>query len=375
MKEVLVAGKKGKGEPASEKKGLRGKIKSDFPKHSLEEAMRVPRALYEANGGQPLPPTETAIALGMSPGSSDFRVLLSSSIKYGLSKGSFNSERVSMEPLALKILEPKNPEEARGALVEATLTPETFRAIYDYFRGKKLPEATFFQNTVVREFGVPREHAERCVSIFNANIEHVKLVRVASTGRWLSTELLPQPGADSAAEQAEDDEVSQEEQGVLPPELAARLGEPTPPPNAIFLGHGKSKRPLEQLKTLLDQYKIPYKIAVDEPNQFRPISQKVAETMKSCGAAILIFTADEELRDPNGEVVWRPSENVVYELGAASVLYGNRIIIFKEEGVTFPSNFRDIGYIGFDEDALSAKTNELFKELIAFSLIKVIVGS
>jgi hypothetical protein len=69
------------------------------------------------------------------------------------------------------------------------------------------------------------------------------------------------------------------------------------------------------------------------------------------------------------------SENVVYELGAASVLYGKRIIIFKEKDVHFPANFRDIGYIEFDRSALAAKTNELFKELIAFQLIKVTVGS
>ena len=38
----------------------RGKIKSDFPKHSLVEALRVPKALADKNGGQPLPPTETS---------------------------------------------------------------------------------------------------------------------------------------------------------------------------------------------------------------------------------------------------------------------------------------------------------------------------
>ena len=167
------------------------RVQSDFPKDTLEEALRVPRALYEANGGQPLPPTETAIALGMSPGSSDLRVILSSSIKYGLTRGSFNTDRVTMEPLAQKIVEPKSREEAHAALVEAALTPETFRLVYDYFRGKKLPEATFFQNTIVREFNVPREHAERCVAIFNSNMEQVNLVRVATTGQWLSTEFVP----------------------------------------------------------------------------------------------------------------------------------------------------------------------------------------
>src|SRR5438270_11961189 len=66
------------------KESMRGKVKSDFPKFTLEEALKVPKALEEANGGQPLPPTETAIAMQLSPGNADFRSLLSASLKYGL---------------------------------------------------------------------------------------------------------------------------------------------------------------------------------------------------------------------------------------------------------------------------------------------------
>lgn len=56
------------------------------------------------------------------------------------------------------------------------------------------------------------------------------------------------------------------------------------------------------------------------------------------------------------------------------MLYGSKIIIFKEDTVDFPANFRDIGYISFEKDALSSKVNELFRELISFGLIKVSVG-
>jgi predicted nucleotide-binding protein len=96
--------------------------------------------------------------------------------------------------------------------------------------------------------------------------------------------------------------------------------------------------------------------------------------MNECGAAIIIFTADEEFKDVNGQTIFRPSENAIFELGAASALYGSRVVIFKEAGVTFPTNFRDIGYIEFDKDRLDAKVSELFRELIAFKLITVSVA-
>jgi predicted nucleotide-binding protein len=144
--------------------------------------------------------------------------------------------------------------------------------------------------------------------------------------------------------------------------------------NAIFLGHGKNRVPLQQLEKFLSEYKIPHKVVVDEANEGRPISQKVADSMNACGAAIIIFTADEEFRDLNGQIIFRPSENAIFELGAASALYGSRVVIFKETGVTFPTNFRDIGYIEFDKDRLDAKVSELFRELIAFKLITVSVA-
>lgn len=96
--------------------------------------------------------------------------------------------------------------------------------------------------------------------------------------------------------------------------------------------------------------------------------------MRDCGAGILIFTADQEMRSPEGEVIWRPSENVVFELGAASVLY-NKIIIFKEVGVDFPSNFKDIGYISFEKDKLDAMVHQLFGELMPYGIINVTVNA
>ena len=139
----------------------------------------------------------------------------------------------------------------------------------------------------------------------------------------------------------------------------------------IFIAHGKNKKPLEQLKKILDQFHIPYKVVVDEPNLGRPISGKVREVMHACNCAILIFTADEEFQDKEGNTIWRPSENVVYELGATGYLYDNRLVILKEDSVSFPSNFSDIGYISFAHDQLEAKAMDVLKELIGFGIVKV----
>ncbi len=360
-----------KAAPDKKATDLRGKIKSDFPKHTLIDALRVPQVLEDKNGGRGMPPTEVAIGLGMSPGSSEFRQLLSSSLKYGLTSGSFAAEKIAITSLGSEIAAPTSHEAGAAAKVKAFLTPPTFSTMYEQLKGKKLPQGVFFENSLVRDFDVPREHASKCVEIFTANVKDTGLERAASTGVWLASDGVPTV----VAEVTEEDE---REDPIVPPIDHAPPVVPVVPSaterRAIFLGHGKNKKPLEELKQVLSDYKIPFKIAVDEPNRFRPISEKVAETMNECGAAILIFTADEKFFDEAGSEIWKPNENVVYELGAASMLYGKRVVIFKERDVSFPSNFRDIGHIEFEKDRLSAKAIDLFRELVAFGLVKISVG-
>jgi predicted nucleotide-binding protein len=285
-----------------------------------------------------------------------------------------------MGDLGTKIMTPRSPEEKAAALVEAALRPETFKKVFDYYKGKKFPEAQFFVNTLVREFDVIDSQAQAFSDIFTANMKYVGLVRGTTSGDWLS-EALPTPTGPTAA--TGEDPLTEPEQdndaSIIIPASILNAGqsvqEPmkTKRPNKLFIGHGKNKKPLEQLTKTLRELGIPHVVAEDEPNAARPIPQKVRETMEQCGAAVLIFSADVEYHDADGGSIWRPSENVSHELGAASVMYDNRVILFKEESISLASNFSGIGYIPFEKDKLDAKTNELLRELIALKILKVSV--
>jgi predicted nucleotide-binding protein len=166
----------------------------------------------------------------------------------------------------------------------------------------------------------------------------------------------------------------------LDAESGTTIDTPPPPPsdpprkrrpNRMFVGHGKNKKPLQQLAKTLDNLGIPYLVAEDEPNVGRPISQKVRDTMDQCGAAILIFSADEEYFDKDQNSVWKPSENVSHELGAAAVMYDDRVILFKEESVNLASNYSGIGYIPFEKDHLDAKVNDLLRELMGLKILRM----
>lgn len=93
--------------------------------------------------------------------------------------------------------------------------------------------------------------------------------------------------------------------------------------------------------------------------------------MRECSAGIFVFTRDEKFLKDDGTEVWRPSENVVYELGAANVLWENKIIIVKEDGVFFPSNFDDLGYISFDDTGVAGRALDILRELVGLGLVRV----
>lgn len=306
-------------------------------------------------------------------------MLTAASSGYGLTGGSYKT-RFTMEEGGQAILEPKSPDEKARGLVAAALHPAVFRKAYDYYKGKRFPEKQFFVNTAVREFGVSQKHAEQFVDIFSANMRYVGLIKETPGGDWLSQDATPR-ATSATVTQDEIEELEQEptDEGfedapgtvVDKPPATPSNGQRKRRPNRMFVGHGTNKKPLQQLTKTLDNLGIPYLVAEDEPNVGRPISQKVRDTMNQCGAAILIFSADEEYFDKDQNSVWKPSENVSHELGAAAVMYDDRVILFKEESVNLASNYSGIGYIPFEKDHLDAKVNDFLRELMGLKILRM----
>jgi CAP12/Pycsar effector protein, TIR domain len=331
------------------------RVQSDFPKQTLEETLRVPAAL-DRNGGQPLPPLETAIAMALSPGSSTFRELLSSSIKYGLTKGTHTAVKVELLAPGESVNSPKSPEERSQALLAAALRPPSFAKIFDYYKNKKFPEGEFFANTIVRQFGVPTEHAERCAEVFRANMEFVGLLKDASGSQYLSAdlgsaqatlkpspaELPPHPG---------DLEGVGEDPPASPPE--APIAPPSPAVNhRVFITHASNMKIVDQVKELLVYGKFEPVVAVEKHTVSKPVPDKVLDEMRSCGAAVIHVGGEETLLDEKGEQQTVINPNVLIEIGAAMALYGRNFILLVERGIKLPSNLQGLYEVRYEGEGL-----------------------
>jgi len=341
----------------SNEKDKKTRKQRPFPRDTVEEALKLAKTIQDQNNGQPMKRIFIADHLKIKPESSNFRYLISSSYRYGLTQGGYQAEYISLTPLGDAITKTKDEKEKLSLLQEACQRVNVWKSFYQRYRDAKLPSEDYAKNLLRDEFKVPEEHVDECLNLLLSNGRFSKIIQDVAGAPRIVFETVP-------TIPTEEGEKEKEEEEGIGEEIPSAPSHTTPKLKQIFIAHGKNKIPLEQLKKILDQFKVPYKVAIDEPHIGRPISQKVAEIMTNCSSAIFIFTADEEVRDSEGNITYKPSDNVVYELGAAGVLYGKNIVIFKEKGVTFASDFRDLGYIMFKKDDLNAKAPELLQELI-----------
>ena len=366
----------------------RGRSNRPHPSTPLASALGVAEAIAETNASRPMNRLLLAEAMGHKPGSSTFRDRIAAATKYGLTEGNYNSETISLTPLAVAITRPRDEAECMEAKRSAFRTVPIFDDIVQHFANAKLPEPDFLKNILEREpFNVHPDWSISVAQFFTEDAREVGYLRNISGSPNI---VLDASGTMPSEIERLDERGSmvngahQDQDVSTPLEMPSTVGFPDdtpqpsqershqPVPMQIFIAHGSKRKPLEQLKEILNSCKVPFLVAVDEANAGRPISEKVADTMRQCTAGIFIFTADEHFLNEAGETVFRPSQNVVYELGAASLLYGRKIVILKEADVTFPSDFSDLGWIEFDENALGAKGMDLLREMIALDAVKLV---
>jgi predicted nucleotide-binding protein len=338
-------------------------------------------ALWENFAGRGAAPHDVAMSLELSPTSGGWRNLCGAAIEYGLTEGGYAADQITLTALGRRIVAPTEEGDDAKARVEALLQPRIEREFLERYNRAKFPKDDIGRNVLVN-LGLPKDRSERSFEILKENGIFTGVLRETTTGLFVAVDSpAPMRPARIVEEAREVVEGTDEKQEILDDDTTVVNFKPAPKssaPKQLFVAHGKNRKPLEDLKRILDQFQIPYKVAVDEPNIGRPISSKVAELMEECSAGIFIFTKDEEFfrKNKQGEYeeVWRPSENVVYEFGAASIRWDRKIIIVREDGVNFPSDFSDLGYITFKDGEIAIKAMEILKELVGLGLVKVLAA-
>lgn len=158
-----------------------------FPKNSLEEAIEVTKAIEAQNAGNPMKADMLVLAVGYKK-ASDWRFLdlLRSANQYGLVSGSGATATVRLEQIGQDIIAPGSPHQRQEALLSAFRNVDEFRKVEEFYRGKKLPENEFFENTLVREFSIPRDRVRAFIDVFTRNLSYLRAFR-ADVGEPLNS--------------------------------------------------------------------------------------------------------------------------------------------------------------------------------------------
>ena len=346
-------------------KRKRTRIVRPYPVNTLQDALAVAVAIQEATSGLPCGRVELARAMGTTPASSGFTTRLNSSAKYGLTEGAYNDDVVKMTRRGDAIVAPRDTDERQRSLRDAALAPDVLRGFYEMLDGKQLPEDEFARNMIRREFAIHPELAAECLAIAKAN--GVLSGIVAERSGTLYVELGRGEGDRSAPGEQPADAVVNPDPRPAEPSVAVQPPD-EPGTGRIFIAHAGARvgDVAGAIESLLQGFGIPYELA-DQPNGgngHRPVPAAIADQMRSCSSAIVIG---------GGRGVFEGSEEsarLAFLIGAASVLYGERVIAVVPRDAP-PSRLNGVRAVAFDIDKPEESALALIRELHRAGIIRI----
>ena len=349
----------------------------DVPAFSLEEALRVPQAIYENFGKQAPAPLKVAAALKLAPGGVQFKMLCGSAIAYGLTSGGYNAAVISIEPLAKRILAPTVEGDDLVAKREAFMRPRVVNQFVESYNNSPLPKEEIGRN-VLTELGVPRDRTADVLKNIIESADKLGLVQDIKGKKYLSVDapVTPQDNVELQAEGEIDDGVQprtitplsiptiQSGNGHSVP-LAPAFASTDPLQNRrVFITHGKNKAFVDPIKKLLQFGELEAVVSVDQQSVSQPVPDKVMNDMRSCGAAIIHVSDELKLMDNEAKEHVILNSNVLIEIGAAIALYGRRFILLVKDGVKLPSNLQGLYEVRYSGEVLDGDVTIRLMEAI-----------
>lgn len=95
-----------------------------------------------------------------------------------------------------------------------------------------------------------------------------------------------------------------------------------------------------------------------------PVPEKVFSDMRPCKAGIIHIGLEQNINE-NGRIEGSHlNENVLIEIGAAIALYGKKVILLCQKGISLPSNLQGLYRCEYEGDQLDySATMKLLKTM------------
>jgi len=339
---------------------------ADVPLASLEDALRIPKAIIENYAGDPTSPLKLAKALDIDPKGSQLKILCGAAIAYGLTEGGAQAASVSITELASKILRPLEEGAQVEGRREAILKPRVFGEFLRKYDQNALPRRDIARNVLV-DMGVPEARADEVLDRLEACAESAGFIVKIKGKRHIDLSGVPsvlEPAESSI--NTESEEVPKKSAtitpSVMPPAASASAAREAERAKRVFIAHGKDL--IEPIRKLLEYGELQAVVAAERQSVSKPVPDKVMADMRNCGAAIIHVDVESQMKDSSGRdhVVLNP--NVLIEIGAAMAFYGRRFILLVREGISLPSNLQGLYEVRYGGSTLDASSTIQLLEAI-----------
>lgn len=349
---------------------------ADFPQSTLQQAQKIASALVDNFAGKEGSPPDIALAIGISPTSSGWPNLAGSSIAYGLTDGGVNANTIKLTPLGRKLVAPEQEGDDLTARRESIMKPRILKEFFERYRRAKFPNDTIAGN-VLKAFGIPPDRVQSALEVVKANGRYAGIIRDTPTGPFVNLDSpgVPAPTATPALPDHDEEEESvtttepADTATLKPGASAPATSSPPfdPKSNRVFISHGKQKAIVAQIKELLAFGSFDPIVSVERESTAIPVPEKVFEDMRSCSAGVIHVGAEGKYLDQDGREHTKINDNVLIEIGAAMALYGKKVILLVEKGVSVPSNLQGLYRCDFEGDRLDYEaTMKLLKTFSQF---------
>lgn len=145
-----------------------------YPRHSVDKALRIPKAVLDQNAGKPCTVQQSAAYLGVGH-AGPYQVEVSSGIKYGFLDRP-EPGKIAVTDRAKRVLRPQNAQDKLDGLREAVLAAPVISDVYSNYRGENLPDTQFFQNALTDKFGIPSDKVSEFQDIFIESLRAAELI-------------------------------------------------------------------------------------------------------------------------------------------------------------------------------------------------------
>ncbi|HUV50509.1 MAG TPA: hypothetical protein VMW78_05770 [Anaerolineae bacterium] len=168
----------------------------NYPRSSIEKALRIPKGILEQNAGKPCTDEETATYVGVKYNKGPYAVEINTAIKYGLIERP-ESGKLRLTDIARKILKPQESNDYLSGVQEAAMKAPVISDIYTHYRGENLPDMEFFDNALTDKFKIPQSKLSEFKSIFFDTLTFAKLI-TEHEGKYRVVNALEDEGAGQA---------------------------------------------------------------------------------------------------------------------------------------------------------------------------------